>query len=142
MISNYFKKIKKTLLYFDFQPLLLFWVISDFLNNQVLWTNLSYWEAVDQPYTYWLYFSYLIGSIGMIISIHNIKWLTKFVNYYLILYLFSTIRYIVNICETLDTEPFTIIDGKNLLITCWYAFMWSWILFKLKREMLHKSLNQ
>jgi hypothetical protein len=28
------------------------------------------------------------------------------------------------------------------LITCWYAFMWAWILFKLKKEMLERSLRQ
>jgi hypothetical protein len=141
-MGKYFEKIKETLLYFDFQPLLFFWILSDILNNQVLWTTLSFWETAGLPNTYWLYLAYLIGSVGMIIFLHNIKWLSRFVGYYLILFLFSTIRYIVNICVTLDTEPFTIIDGKNLLITCWYAFMWSWILFKLKREMLYNSLNQ
>lgn len=140
MLANYFKKIKETLLYFDFQPLLFFWVVSDLLNNQVLWTSLSYWEAAGQPYTYWLYLSYFIGSLGMVLSIHNIKWLTRFVNYYLILYVFSTVRYLVNIFAG-EGEPFTILDVKNIIVTCWYAFMWCWILFKLKKEILHKALN-
>ena len=137
---KYFKKIQETLLYYDFQPLLFFWVFSDILNNQVLWTNLSYWESVGQPYTYWLYFSYLVVSISMMIFIHNIKWLSRFVSVYLILYLFSTIRYLVNIFN-IEGEPFDVTDFKNILITCFYAFMWSWILFKLKREILHKDLN-
>jgi len=140
MISNYFKKIREKLLYFDFQPLLLFWVISDFLNNQVLWTNLSYWEGVGQPNTYWLYMFYLIGSVGMIIAIHDIKWLSRFVSYYLMLYLFSTIRYLLNVYLNINEEPLTIVDLKNILVTCWYAFMWCWILFKLKKEILHKTL--
>ena len=137
---KYFKKIQETLLYYDFQPLLFFWVFSDILNNQVLWTNLSYWESVGQPYTYWLYFSYLVVSISMMIFIHNIKWLSRFVSVYLTLYLFSTIRYLVNIFS-IEDEPFGVTDFKNILITCFYAFMWSWILFKLKREILHKDLN-
>mgnify|MGYP003632861494 FL=1 len=137
---KYFKKIQETLLYYDFQPLLFFWVFSDILNNQVLWTNLSYWESVGQPYTYWLYFSYLVVSISMMIFIHNIKWLSRFVSVYLTLYLFSTIRYLVNIFNV-EGEPFDVTDFKNILITCFYAFMWSWILFKLKREILHKDLN-
>tara|TARA_B110000305_G_scaffold205057_1_gene235014 strand:- start:172 stop:594 length:423 start_codon:yes stop_codon:yes gene_type:complete len=137
---KYFKKIQETLLYYDFQPLLFFWVFSDILNNQVLWTNLSYWESVGQPYTYWLYFSYLVVSISMMIFIHNIKWLSRFVSVYLTLYLFSTIRYLVNIFN-IEGEPFDVTDFKNILITCFYAFMWSWILFKLKREILHKDLN-
>ena len=141
MIKNYFKQIKETLLYFDFQPLLFFWVVSDFLNNQVLWTKLSYWDALGQPNTYWLYMAYLFGSLGMIISINDIKWLCRFITYYLILYLFSTIRYLLNVYTTLETEPFTIVDFRNVLITCWYAFMWIWILFKLKKEMLNTSIR-
>jgi hypothetical protein len=141
MVKKYFNRIKETLLYFDFQPLLFFWVVSDLLNNQVLWTTPSYWESVGQPSTYWLYFAYLIGSIGMLISLNHIKWLSKFVLYHLILTLFATIRYLVSIYLTVDEEPITLIDAKNLLITCWYAFMWTWILFKLKVEILHKSLK-
>jgi hypothetical protein len=137
---KYFKKIQETLLYYDFQPLLFFWVFSDILNNQVLWTSLSYWEVAGQPYTYWLYFSYLIISISMMVFIHNIKWLSRFVSVYLILYLFSTIRYLVNIFNV-EGEPFDVTDFKNILITCFYAFMWCWILFKLKKEILHKDLN-
>ena len=137
---KYFKKIQETLLYYDFQPLLFFWVFSDILNNQVLWTSLSYWEVAGQPHTYWLYFSYLIISISMMVFIHNIKWLSRFVSVYLTLYLFSTIRYLVNIFS-IEGEPFGVTDFKNILITCFYAFMWCWILFKLKKEILHKDLN-
>ena len=140
-LVGYFKKIKEVLLYFDFQPLLFFWVISDMLNNQVLWTTLDYWTEAGQPYTYWLYFAYLIGSIGMIVFLYNTKWLSVFVGYHLILTLFATIRYIVDIYQTMYTEPLTLIDIKNLSLTCWYAFMWSWILFKLKRELLINTVK-
>jgi len=139
---KYLSRIKETLLYFDFQPLLFFWVSSDILNNQVLWTSLKYWEDAGQPYTYWLYFAYLVSSVGMLITLNNVKWLARFVTYHLTLTLFATIRYIIDIYLTVDTEPLTLIDAKNLLITCWYAFMWSWILFKLKREILYKSLKK
>jgi hypothetical protein len=137
---KYFRSIKNTLLYFDFQPLLFFWVSSDILNNLVLWTNLSYWKAEGQQYTYWLYLSYLIVSVNMMLFINNTKWLTRFVSLYLVLYLFSTIRYLVNIFSE-NGEAFSMIDAKNILITCWYASMWIWILFKLKKELLHKTLS-
>ena len=140
-MKNYFKKIKETLVYFDFQPLLFFRVTSDILNNQVLWTTLDYWTKVGQPNTYWLYFAYLTMSVSMMISLHNTTWLARFVTGYLILNLFSTIRYLVNIYATIDTEPITLVDGKNILITLWYSFMWTWILLKLKLEILHKSLK-
>ena len=141
-MRRYISKIKETLLYFDFQPSLFFWVVSDILNNQVLWTTLDFWKEAGQPYTYWLYFSYLMGSVGMILFLHNVKWLSRFVLYHLILTLFATIRYVVNIYQTVDTEPLTLVDVKNLVITFWYAFMWAWILFKLKRELLYKSLKK
>ena len=140
-MKTYLKKIKETLIYFDFQPLLFFWITSDILNNQVLWTTLDYWTKVGQPNTYWLYFAYLTMSISMMISLHNTKWLARFVTGYLVLNLFSTIRYLVNIYATIDTEPITLVDGKNILITLWYSFMWTWILLKLKLEILHKSLK-
>jgi len=140
MIIKYFKQIKDTLLFFDFQPLLFFWVTSDVLNNQVLWTNLKYWDNLGQSYTYWLYLAHLIASVGIIISIHNIKWASRFILLHLTIVLYSAIKYVLNIYETIDSEPFTLVDCKNLTITLWYAFMWSWILFKLKKEILHKSL--
>tara|TARA_R110000744_G_scaffold226267_1_gene344661 strand:- start:1 stop:423 length:423 start_codon:yes stop_codon:yes gene_type:complete len=138
-IKKYLQKIKDVLVYFDFEPLLFMWVASDILNNMVLWTTLDYWESVDQPNTYWLYLTYLISSVGMMVFLHNKKWLARFISFYLIVYLFSTIRYLVNIFA--GGQDFTIIDAKNILITCWYAAMWVWILFKVKKEILHKTLS-
>ncbi len=139
-IKKYFQKIKEVLVYFDFEPLLFMWVASDILNNMVLWTSLDYWEKLDQPNTYWLYMAYLIGSVGMLVFLHNKKWLARFISFYLTIYLFSTIRYLVNIFGG-DGEVFTVIDAKNILITCWYATMWIWILVKVKKEILHKTLS-
>jgi hypothetical protein len=139
-IKKYFQKIKEVLVYFDFEPLLFMWVASDILNNMVLWTSLDYWEKLDQPNTYWLYVAYLIGSVGMLVFLHNKKWLARFISFYLTIYLFSTIRYLVNIFGG-DGEVFTVIDAKNILITCWYATMWIWILVKVKKEILHKTLS-
>ena len=137
-ITTYFSKIKRALIYYDFEPLLFMWVVSDILNNMALWKSLSYWKAEGQPNTYWLYFAYLVGSVGMLIFLHNKKWLARFITYYLIIYLFSTIRYLVNIFS--NDEVFAVMDFKNILVTCWYASMWVWILFKVKKEILHKSL--
>ena len=134
---TYFKKINEVLLYFDIQPLLFFWISSDVLNNQVLWTTYSFWKDAGQPYTYWLYMSYLIISLGMMYSIHKIGKLSNFVLAYLVVTLFSTIRYLVDIF--LNYNTFNLTDIKNITITLWYAFMWSWIYFKLKNEILHRS---
>ena len=140
-MKSYFIKIKETLLYYDIQPLLFFWIASDLLNYRVLWTTLTYWEDAGQPNTYWLYMSYFVLSLSMLVTLNNIKWLSRAVTGYLLLTLFSTVRYVVNIFSD-SGEPFGVIDVKNLIITMWYAFMWSWILFKLKREILYKSLKK
>ena len=95
MIIKYFKQIKDTLLFFDFQPLLFFWVTSDVLNNQVLWTNLEYWDNLGQSYTYWLYLAHLIASVGIIISIHNIKWASRFILLHLTIVLFNLLNLIL-----------------------------------------------
>jgi|TARA_R110000824_G_scaffold10125_1_gene44985 hypothetical protein len=126
------------LLYYDFQPLLFFWVISDIFNNQVLWTNYSYWIESGQPNTYWLYMAFLIGSLSILINLNNLEWLINAVGFYLVLYLFSTIRYCVNIYS--ENNGFLLEDFRALFITAWYFFIWVWILFKLKREKLYKSL--
>jgi len=141
IMRSYLKNIKDTLLYYDIQPLLFFWVCSDLLNNMVLWTTPSYWELAGQPNTYWLYMTYFVLSLSMLVTLHNIKWLSRAVTGYLLLTLFSTIRYVVNIFSETG-EPFGVMDIKNLIITMWYAFMWSLILFKLKREILYKSLKK
>ena len=126
------------MLYYDFQPLLFFWVISDIFNNQVLWTNYSYWIESGQPNTYWLYMAFLIGSLSILINLNNLEWLINAVGFYLVLYLFSTIRYCVNIYS--ENNGFLLEDFRSLFITAWYFFIWVWILFKLKREKLYKSL--
>ena len=114
-MKSYLRKIKDTLLYYDIQPLLFFWVCSDLLNNMVLWTTPSYWELAGQPNTYWLYMTYFVLSLSMLVTLHNIKWLSRAVTGYLLLTLFSTIRYLVNIFSETG-EPFGVMDIKNMEI--------------------------
>ena len=135
---NYIKRIKNILVYFDFQPLLFFWITSDTLNNQVLWTTHQQWIDAGQGNTYWLYWAYLFFSVMMLVFIHNYKKLIYFVSGYLCLYLFSTIRYLVHLDWSVGFET---IDYKNLLITIWYASMWVWIWIKIELENLYSSLN-
>lgn len=112
--------------------------MSDVFNNQVLWTNYSYWSELGQPNTYWLYMTYLVLSLSIVINLNNLNYLIKSIGLYLILYMFSTIRYLVSIYT--EDNGFLLIDFKNIFITVWYASMWLWIYFKLKKEKLHKSL--
>jgi hypothetical protein len=135
---KYIQNIKNILVYYDVQPLLLWWCVSDVFNNQVLWTTYDYWLELGQPNTYWLYMIYLVLSLTIVINLNNLKFLIKSIGLYLILYLFSTIRYLVSIYT--EDEGFLLIDFKNIFITMWYSSMWLWIYFKLKQEKLHKSL--
>ena len=137
---KYIQNIKNILVYYDVQPLLFWWCVSDVFNNQVLWTTYDYWSELGQPNTYWLYLTYLILSLLIVINLNNLKFLIKSIGLYLILYLFSTIRYLVSI-YTKD-EGFLLIDFKNIFITMWYFSMWFWIYFKLKQEKLHKSIYE
>ncbi len=135
---KYIQNIKNILVYYDVQPLLLWWCVSDVFNNQVLWTTYDYWLDLGQPNTYWLYMTYFVLSLTIVINLNNLKFLIKSIGLYLMLYLFSTIRYLVSIYT--EDEGFLLIDFKNIFITLWYSSMWLWIYFKLKKEKLHKSL--
>jgi len=137
IVRDYFNNIKNILIYFDYHSLLFWWCISDCLNNQVLWTTYSYWLELGQPNTYYLYLAYLILSLSIVLSLNNLNYLIRFIGMYLVLYLFSTIRYCLSIYTQ---ENFDLLDFRALLITSWYFSMWLWIYLKLKKEQLHKSL--
>ena len=138
ILEKKLKTIKNILLYYDFQPLLFFWVLSDVFNSRILWTNYGYWLEIGQPNTYWLYMAFFIGSLLILVSLNNLNWLVNSVGFYLVLYLFSTVRYCVSIYT--ENTGFTLEDFRALFITSWYFFIWVWILFKLKKEKLHKTL--
>ena len=137
---KYFKNIGEILKFHDIQPLLLFWCFSDVLNNQVLWTNYNYWLDLEQPNTYYLYMTYLVVSIGMLVFLNNLKWLSRFITAYLLLTLYATIRFVVDIITSDDLE-FENSVIRALTITFFYFIMWGWIWFKVKREILFKKIN-
>jgi hypothetical protein len=140
MIKKYTKELFRIIKFYDAQPLLLFWSVSDILNNQILWTDYNYWLDLGQPNTYWLYSVYFIASLGILLSLASLKWCSRFVSFYLILYLFSTIRYLVDLYNSndfiFDTQAI-----RSLSITFLYFTMWVWIWSKLKREKLYRKLN-
>ena len=140
MIKRYFQNIIATLKFHCHSNLLIFWCTSDVLNNQVLWTNHNYWLELGQPNTYWLYMAYLVLSLSMLVCLNNFGWLIRFITAYLILTLFSSIRYIVDIVNS-DTD-FDNQTLRALTITVFYLMMWGWIWFKIKREMLYKKIKK
>tara|TARA_R110001606_G_C15224384_1_gene634409 strand:- start:100 stop:534 length:435 start_codon:yes stop_codon:yes gene_type:complete len=138
-IKKYFRNIVEILKFHDIQPLLLIWCTSDVLNNQVLWTDYSYWLDLGQPNTYYLYMVYLVCSIGMLAFLNNLVWLSRFISGYLLLTIFATIRYLVSLF-TDDEAEFDSQTIRALVITLFYFIMWSWVWFKVKREVLYKKV--
>ena len=134
------KKYKDILVYYDHQPLLLFWAVSDLFNNQVLWTTLSYWEEMGQPDTYYLYLAYLFVSLGILSTLNRVQWCVNFVFSYLMLHIFSTIRFVAELYFTPDVE-FELYIVKNLTITFVYFVLWVWIYTKMKKEAVHRKIN-
>ena len=141
MIKNFIIEIRNILRYYDPQPLLLFWCFSDILNNQILWTDYQYWSDLGQPNTYFLYCAYFIVSVGIFFSLNSLRWCIRFVSLYVLLYLFSTILYLVDLHGSNDFV-FDIQAVRALTITFFYLLMWVWIWVKLKSEMLYRKLKK
>ena len=141
MIKNYFKYLFEILKYYDVQPLLLFWCVSDILNNQVLWTDYKYWFDLGQPNTYYLYCAYLVVSLGVFLSMYSIKKCSYFVSAYLMLTLFATVRYVVNLVSNPEST-FDLSVLRALIITFFYLLIWVWIWVKLQREMLDRKMKK
>lgn len=139
-IKRYFTKVSEILKFHDIQPLLLIWCFSDVLNNQVLWTDYNFWLELEQPNTYFLYMTYLIVSCGMLLFINNLVVLSRFITGYLLLTMFATIRYIIDLISNSEAD-FDNQALRALIITLFYFVMWSWIWFKVKREILFRKLK-
>ena len=114
--------------------------MSDLFNNQVLWTDLAFWQAAGQPDTYFLYMAYLFVSLGILFTLNKIEWCSKFVFGYLTLHILSTVRFLVSLYLEPDLE-FELVIVKNLTITFVYFVLWLWIYSKMKKEAVHKKVH-
>lgn len=128
------------LVYHDYGPLLLFWNIADLANNRVLW--MSYAEALDtgNEWAYFQYSLYFVVALGMLFSLPNIRSCSRFVGAYLLLYIFSTTRFISKVVY--DPEFASSVDiGRSLLVTGVYFILWVWIYMKMRLEIMHRTIN-
>ena len=101
---------------------------------------MSYWTEIGQPDTYWLYMTYLVISIGILSTLNKVEKCAMFVFWYLLMHIFSTIRF----CASLYLEPdleFEMVIVKNLTITFVYFVLWTWIYSKMKMEAVLKKVN-
>ena len=137
-MRNFLKSYKDILVYHDYGPLLLFWNIADLANNRVLW--MSYGEALDNgmEWAYLQYALYFVVALGMLFSLPNVRSCSRFVGAYLLLYIFSTTKFVVNV---LGDPEFAVGEvGRALVVTGVYFTLWVWIYVKMRVEVMHKDL--
>jgi len=137
---SYVGTYKDIIVYHDYQPLLLFWNISDIANNRVLWD--SYWEYQESgaESVYIQYALYFCVSLGMLFSLPDLRSCSRFVSAYLLLYVFSTTKFVVTFLT--DTEFAANPDIKrSLVVTGVYFTLWCWIYLKMRVELAHRNVN-
>jgi hypothetical protein len=64
----------------------------------------------------------------------------RFVFTYLMLHIFSTVRFLTDLYLTPDLE-FELVIVKNLTITFIYFILWTWIYTKMKKEAVYRKIN-
>ena len=138
-MRNFLKSYKDILVYHDYGPLLLFWNIADLANNRVLW--MSYGEALDNgmEWASLQYALYFVVALGMLFSLPNVRSCSRFVGAYLLLYIFSTTKFVVNV---LSDPEFAVGEvGRALVVTGVYFSLWVWIYVKMRVEVMHKDIR-
>ncbi len=75
----------------------------------------------------------------MLFFLNNLVWLSRFISGYLLLTIFATIRFLVSLFSDSEAD-FDSQTIRALVITVFYFMMWSWLWFKVKREILYKNL--
>ena len=138
--KSYFKTYKDIIVYHDYQPLLLFWNISDIANNRVIWE--SYWDYKEMgaESAYIQYALYFCVSLGMLFSLPNLRSCARFVAAYLLLYVFSTTKFVV----TYFTDPEFAQNPdikRSLVVTGVYFTLWCWIYLKMRVELAHRNVH-
>ena len=138
-MKRFFQSYKDILVYHDYGPLLLFWNVADLANNRVLW--MSYGEAIDSgmEWAYLQYALYFVVALGMLFSLPNIRSCSRFVGAYLLLYIFSTTKFVVSVLS--DDEFAAGEVGRALVVTGVYFTLWVWIYVKMRIEIRHKAIR-
>ena len=138
-MKRFFQSYKDILVYHDYGPLLLFWNVADLANNRVLW--MSYGKAIDSgmEWAYLQYALYFVVALGMLFSLPNIRSCSRFVGAYLLLYIFSTTKFVVSVLS--DDEFAAGEVGRALVVTGVYFTLWVWIYVKMRIEIMHKDIR-
>jgi len=139
-VRSYLGTYKDIIVYHDYQPLLLFWNISDIANNRVIWETYWDYKEMGAESAYIQYALYFCVSLGMLFSLPNLRSCARFVAAYLLLYVFSTAKFVVTFLT--DEEFAQNPDIKrSLVVTGVYFTLWCWIYLKMRVELAHRNAN-
>ena len=137
---GYIRSYRDILVYHDYQPLLLFWNVADLANNRVLW--MSYGEAIEggMEWAYFQYCVYFVVALGMLFTLPWLESCVRFVGAYLMLYIFSTTRFVFMVLtdEEFAQNPDI---GRSLVVTGVYFVLWLWIYAKMRLELAHRRVS-
>ena len=102
---------------------------------------MSYGEAIDSgmEWAYLQYALYFVVALGMLFSLPNIRSCSRFVGAYLLLYIFSTTKFVVSVLS--DDEFAAGEVGRALVVTGVYFTLWVWIYVKMRIEIMHKDIR-
>ena len=138
--KEYLKSYKDIIVYHDYQPLLLFWNISDIANNRVLWSTYASHQNAGTESAYIQYAIYFCVSLGMLFSLPNLQSSARFVAAYLLLYVFSTTKFVMAVLS--DSEFAQSPEVKrSLVVTGVYFTLWCWIYIKMRVEIAKRKAN-
>jgi len=149
MLKSYFKRIKDILTYHDYEPLIFFVALYDFidLSNSLItldsW-NCNTFQTFDVGRFYdWMPFLYWLTAILILLFINNRKLLVWLIIFHVIqdtIYIVDNISWLIlDILENPQVYHFRwFVDFADQLF---WGLAWYWILFQMKKKELYQRLG-
>lgn len=148
-MRSYFKKIRDILTYYDYEPLIFFVALFDFINltNNFItideW-NCNFFQTFDVTRFYdWMPLIYWLTAFLILLFINNRKILTWLIVLHVMqdtVYLVDNIRWLIlDIAET--PQWFHFRWAIDMFYQLFWALAWYWILFQMKKKELYQRLG-
>ena len=148
-MKGYFKRIKDILTYYDYEPLIFFVALYDFIDlSRVLLgvdgENCNFFQTFDVWRFYdWMPLLYWLGSILILATLNNKKWLTPLIT-------FHAIQSLVYLVDAYILDRAGIFEDwgwwsyqwvLDLTQQLFWGIAWIWILFQMKKKQLYQRLG-
>ena len=148
-MKSYFKRIKDILTYYDYEPLIFFVALFDFVNltNYFItpdeW-NCNFFQNFDiSSYIDWMVLLYWLTAFLIIFSLNNWKLLVWLIIFHVIqdtVYIISNVTWLVS--DMVDDPQWHHLRwGVDLFYQLFWALAWFWILFQIKKKELYQKLG-